>query len=85
MHDLGSCLEYRNYLLRSLSDLVLVFCSRLLFVRNSLARIVANTTKYSDITPVRKSLHWLLIKHRSVFNMAPLVYKFPQSGYPKYF
>ena len=34
------------------------------------ARIVANTTKYSHITPVRKRLHLLPIKHRSVFKTA---------------
>ena len=46
---------------------------------------MANTTKYSHITPVRKSLHWLPIKHHSVFKMALLVYKFLHSGHPKYF
>ena len=51
----------------------------------SLARIVANTTKYSHITPVRKSLHWLPVLHRSVFKTALLVYKFLHSGHPKYF
>ena len=53
--------------------------------KNSLARIVANTTKYSHITPVRKSLHWLPVLHRSVFKTALLVYKFLHSGHPKYF
>ena len=47
--------------------------------------IVANTTKYSHITPVRKSLHWLPVLHRSVFKTALLVYKFLHSGHPKYF
>ena len=54
-------------------------------VQNSLARIVANTTKYSHITPVRKALHWLPIKYRSIFKTAVLVYKFLHSGNPKYF
>ena len=58
---------------------------RLQCVQDSHARIVANTTKYSHITPVRKSLHWLPIKHRSVFKMALLVYKFLHSDYPKFF
>ena len=52
----GSRLDYCNSLFRSLSALGL---RRLQCVQNSLARIVANTTKYSHITPVRKSLHWL--------------------------
>ena len=46
---------------------------------------MANTTKYSHITPVRKVLHWLLIKYRSIFKTAVLVYKFLHSGNPKYF
>ena len=54
-------------------------------VQNSLTRIVANTTKYSHITPVRKTLHWLPIKYRSIFKTAVLVYKFLHNGNPKYF
>ena len=77
-----SRLDYRNSLFRSLSALDL---HRLQCVQNSLARIVVNTTKYSHITPVRKSLHWLPIMHHSVFNTALLVYKFLHSGHPKYF
>ena len=80
----GSRLDYCNSLFRSLSALDL---RRLQCVQNSLARIVANTTKYSHITPVRKSLHWffLPIMHRSIFKVALLVYKFLHSGHPKYF
>ena len=78
----GSRLDYCNSLFRSLSALDL---RRLQCVQNSLARIVANTTKYSHITPVRKSLHWLPIMHRSIFKVALLVYKFQHSGHPKYF
>ena len=54
----GSRLDYCNSLFRSFSALDL---RRLQCVQNSLARIVANTTKYSHITPVRKSLHWCLL------------------------
>ena len=39
---------------------------------------------YLHITPVRNTLQWLPIEHCSVFNTALLVYKFIQSGYPKY-
>ena len=46
---------------------------------------MANITKYSHITPVRKGLHWLPIKHHYVFKTALLVYKFLHSSYPKYF
>ena len=69
----GSRLDYCNSLFRGLSALDI---RRLQCVQNSLARIVANTTKYSHITPVRKSLHWLPVLHRSVFKTALLVYKF---------
>ena len=78
----GSRTDYCNSLFRSLSALDL---RRLQCVQNSLARIVANTTKYSHITPVRKSLHWLPGMHRSIFKVALLVYKFLHSGYPEYF
>ena len=78
----GSRIDYCNSLFRSLSALDL---RRLQCVQNSLARIVANTTKYSHITPVRKSLHWLPSMHRSIFKVALLVYKFLHSGHPKYF
>ena len=78
----GSRLDCCNSLFRSLSALDL---RKLQCVQNSLARIVTNTTKYSHITPVRKTLHWLPIEHRFIFKTASLVYKFPHSGYPKYF
>ena len=78
----GSRLDYCNSLFRGLSALDL---RKLQCVQNNLARIVANTTKYSHITPVRKALHWLPIKYRSSFKTAMLVYKFLPSGNPKYF
>ena len=78
----GSRLDYCNSLFRSLSALDL---HKLQSVQNSLARIVNNTTKYSHISPVRKTLHWLPIEHRSIFKTALLVYKFLHRGYPKYF
>ena len=78
----GSQLDYCNSLFRSLSALDL---HKLQCVQNSLARIATNITKYSHITSVRKTLHWLPIEHRSIFKTALLVYKFLQSGYSKYF
>ena len=73
----GSRLDYCNSLFRGFSALDL---RKLQCVQNSLASIVANTTKYSRITPVRKALHWLLIKYRSIFKTAVLVYKFLHRG-----
>ena len=78
----GSRLDYCNSLFRSLSALDL---RKLQCAQNSLARIITNLTRYSHITPVRKTLHWLPTEHRSIFTNALLVYKFLQSGYPKYF
>ena len=46
---------------------------------------MANTTKYSHITPVIKALHWLPIKYHSIFKTAVLVYKFLHSDNSKYF
>ena len=54
-------------------------------VFRSLARIVANTTECSHITPVRKVLHWLPIKYRSIFKTAGLVCKFLHRDNLKYF
>ena len=76
----GNRLDYCNSLFRGISPLDLY---QLQCVLNSLARIMANTTKYSHITPVRKALHWLPIKYRSIFKTAVLVYKFLLSGNPK--
>ena len=78
----GRRLDYCNSFPRSLSALDL---HRLQCVQNSLARIVTNTTKCSHISPVRKTLHYLPIKHHSVFKTALLVYKFLQKNFPKYF
>ena len=52
-------------------------------IQNSLARIITNTTKYSHITPVRKTRHWWPIEHRSIFKAVLQVYKVLHSGYPK--
>ena len=53
-----SRIDYCDSLFRDLSALDLC---KLQCVQNSLAKIVANTTKYSHISPVRKALDWLPI------------------------
>ena len=78
-----SRLDYCNSLFRGHSALDL--CKLQHFQNSdSLSTIVANTTKYSHITPVRKALHWLPIKYRSIFKTAVLVCKFLHNGNPKY-
>ena len=78
----SSRLDYCNSLFRSLSKFNL---HKLQCIQNSAARIVSNTSRYTSITPVLKKLHWLPVEHRSVFKTATLVYKFLQTGFPKYF
>ena len=73
----SSCLDYCNSLFRSLSALDL---RKLQCFQISLARI---STKYSHITPDRKTLHWLHIEYCSGFKTVLLVCKILQSGYPK--
>ena len=77
----GSKLDYCNSLFRSLccKDLHKLQC-----IQNSLARIVSNTSKFSHITPVLKSLHWLPVKYRSKFKTATIIYKQLHTGLPKY-
>ena len=78
----SSRLDYCNSLFRSLSKFNL---HRLQSIQNSAARIVTNSSKYTQITPVLRKLHWLPIQFRSEFKLATLVYKFIHTGFPKYF
>ena len=77
----SSWLDYCNSLFRSHSKFNL---HRLQCIRNSAARIVTNSSKYTRITPVLRKLHWLPIQFRSEFKLATLVYKFIHTGFPKY-
>ena len=45
------------------------------FVQNSLARAVYRCSKYSHVTPILKSLHWLKVKERIVYKTVSLTYK----------
>ena len=48
--------------------------------KNSAARIVSNTSRYTSITPVLKKLLWLPVGHHSLFKTVTLVYKFLHTG-----
>ena len=43
-------------------------------IQNSAARIVTNTSRFCNITPTLKKLHWLPVEHRSIFKTATLIY-----------
>ena len=75
-------LDYCNSLFRSLSsrDLHMLQC-----LQNCAARIVTFTSKFSHVSPVLKSLHWLPVKFRIVFKTLCITHKFVSSGLPKYF
>ena len=60
-------------LFRSLSRFNL---RKLQCVQNSAARIVSKTTKFSSITIVLKTLHWLPIEQKTIFKTSTLVYKY---------
>src|SRR5438034_344138 len=48
---------------------------RLQFVQNSLARTICRRSKYTHVTPILKSLHWLKAKDRIVYKTVSLTYK----------
>jgi len=58
--------------------------NRLWHIQNSLARTVANTSKYSNITPVLKSLHWLKIEQCIQYKLISLTYKNLTTSQPTY-
>ena len=67
-----SKLDYCNSLFLNLPGCEI---SRLQFVQNSLARAVFRCSKYSHVTPILKSLHWLKVKERIVYKTISLTYK----------
>ena len=69
----NSQLYYCNFLFKGPSDFKV---RKLPCIKNSLARIITNTTRYSDITTIRKTLHWLPVQQWSVFKTTTIVYTF---------
>jgi len=58
--------------------------ARLQLIVNSTARAVSKTPKFSHITPVLKSLHWLKIEQRIHYKVLSITYKTLQSRKPSY-
>ena len=74
-----SKLVFNNALLSGLPDNLL---SRLQLAQNTGARVVSRTRKDNNISPVLRSLHWLLVKKRIDFKLLLMVYKVMHSRNP---
>jgi exonuclease III len=57
---------------------------RLQLILNSAARAVSKTPRFSHISPILKSLHWLKIDQRIQYKVLSLTYKTLQSQKPSY-
>ena len=58
--------------------------SRLQLVQNTLARVVAQKSRFDHITPVLSELHWLPVRHRINFKIAAITHTVLQSQQPSY-
>jgi hypothetical protein len=76
-----SKLDYCNSLFLNLPQSQL---NRLQLILNSSARAVCKSPKFSHITPLLKSLHWLKIQQRIEYKVLSITYKTLQSGQPSY-
>ena len=77
----GSRLDYCNSLLAgtSISNL-----ARLQLVQNTLARVVAQKSRFCHISPVLADLHWLPVRHRVSFKIATITFKVLHFQQPSY-
>ena len=74
-------LDYCNSLFLLFTDFAL---RRLQLVQNSLCRVVTRSSKFSNITPQLKKLHWLSVKYRVQFKIGLITYKILNQGQPVY-
>ena len=75
----SSQLDCCNSLFRSLSF------TRLQNIQNCLAHFVSAVSRFSHVTLILKSLHWVPVKQQIIFKTPLLIYKFLTTGKPKYF
>ena len=73
--------DYCNSLYNGISQANLNKIQR---IQNTLARVVANTSKFEHITPILRKLHWLPIKQRIDYKLCLLTYKTLQIQQPTY-
>jgi hypothetical protein len=76
-----SKLDYCNSLYVNLPNSQL---HRLQLIQNALARAVVKAPKFSHVTPILRSLHWLKINERIAFKIASITYKVIQFSQPLY-
>ncbi len=76
-----SKLDYCNSLFLNLPNTQL---DKLQSVLNSAARAITSASKYSRITPILKSLHWLKINERIHYKILSLTYSAIQFNQPSY-
>jgi len=78
---ISSRLDYCNSLLAGATSGLL---TKLQSVQNAAARFVTMSRKFDHITPVLRDLHWLPVRRRITFKVAPLVYKCLHGFAPPY-
>ena len=53
-------------------------------IQNFAARVITNTKRYSPITPILYTLHWLPVKMRMKYKILVIVFKCLHNMAPKY-
>ena len=76
-----SRIDYGNALLFKSSSYQLAKLQR---AQNSAARVLSGTSRYSHITPVLKSLHWLPVSKRIEFKILLYTWKVMHGLAPQY-
>ena len=74
-------IDYCNGLFFGLPSFYLIKLQRL---QNAAARLISNVPRYSHITPVLRSLHWLPVKFRIDFKIILLTFKVIYGHAPGY-